>query len=863
MEPGRREQLIVVDGGQALACVVHGKNVGEVEMAAVDLLQSHLHERAGVQLPQYAMADTGLEIPANSHRRHAIFVVTLVQMRDGETSRRVAKRIEGLIGPEGFYVGLHSVSDDSRSILVVGADERGLLYGMGRLLRSMRFAGRDVIADVSEVYSTPAAAVRGHLLANHIWSPQYDNWDEACWDRYLGDLSLWGVNTILTSPYHPGEWAACRPFDEPPVFLDESVREAWDFYWRVQRAVPRLARKYGMRFGFWIPPNDIPVDEARPQTEGGRCDNVCPSQPDLRALILKHREAVLRALDPVDLVIVPASDCGGCSCAACSPWVRTYISLAEEVAEAVHRLHPDAWMGVSNQNLSPEEDEWLCDDLEQERPAWLRFVVHGPGSSDLAQMRERIPADYDIFMYPDITHLAASDGYLFEDLRTDPLVWRVYQQAHLEATPFARPEAISQSYPQYRAHAQGSFPYSEGTQDDLNKVIWSQLDWDPTADVADIVREYCAFYFGHDLSALWYRLERAIIVDPGDNAEIAETLTTTEEVRRQLSAWALHGWRWQMLEVRVLLDRFLQLYQRMGQRVAEALSACATMEHPALPIRDLVARIRDAGPRPIIDDLRLDLGVMFPYYASAEAARRERKEYGEPPSHPLRAQLDSWTPELRELELLDHRIQVLSSELRREIGLELRAAWIIRGAKTPYDWCLDDLDAAACGPESSKCLKEEIARALEPEEGQHGGTYDDLGDPERQPHLHLGHRWEDAFGDISLRERLAAERRVISPWGEDIVLRFDDLRSDVAYELRVTYVQSRSETRSQRLVAVSAAGVSEVHAVLLLPTRPRRYTFVLPAGTAPDGQLELRFVRVDGRPLNATASEVWLTPAET
>jgi len=72
---------------------------------------------------------------------------------------------------------------------------------------------------------------------------------------------------------------------------------------RKLRTFQRLAKE--LQFGLWILPNDIPVDEARPQTQGGRCGNVCPPQPDMRALILKHREAVFKALDPVDMVIMP------------------------------------------------------------------------------------------------------------------------------------------------------------------------------------------------------------------------------------------------------------------------------------------------------------------------------------------------------------------------------------------------------------------------------------------------------------------------------------------------------------------------------------------------------------------------------
>ncbi len=254
---------------------------------------------------------------------------------------------------------------------------------------------------------------------------------------------------------------------------------------------------------------------------------------------------------------------------------------------------------------------------------------------------------------------------------------------------------------------------------------------------------------------------------------------------------------------------------------------------------------------------------MFPYFASAEVARKERKQYGPVPPHPLAAELDSWTPDLREMELLDHRIQALAWELRGQVGLELRAAWIIRGAKTSYDRALERLATIACGPHAAAELKPALQQALHPEQAAAGGTYDDLGHPERQPHLREGRRWEDAFGDNLLGEPLAAERCAVSPSGKDLVMDYKGLSGGVPYELLVTYVQSRNETRRQRLVAVGAGGTFEVHPAMLLPTRPRQYSFTLPAAIAPDGKLTLRFIPVDGRPHNAVASEVRLTPLAT
>ncbi len=227
-----------------------------VEQVAVELLERHIEQRAGVRLPQLVVESRDLAARLRETSAKLIVLGTAERLKNQACLPQRVKELAGKLGPEGYCI---SSSARCRSgypaVVVIGADERGLLYGVGRLLRSMTFLGRDVdLADI-EVCTTPALKVRGHLLANHIWSPQYDNWDEAQWDRYLADLALWGVNTILTTPYHPGEWAACRPFDDPPVFTDERVRQTWQFY--LARAAGDSPHRAEVRHALW------PVDSAQ------------------------------------------------------------------------------------------------------------------------------------------------------------------------------------------------------------------------------------------------------------------------------------------------------------------------------------------------------------------------------------------------------------------------------------------------------------------------------------------------------------------------------------------------------------------------------------------------------------------------
>ena len=42
----------------------------------------------------------------------------------------------------------------------------------------------------------------------------------------------------------------------------------------------------------------------------------------------------------------------------------------------------------------------------------------------------------------------------------------------------------------------GFITYSEGCNDDVNKIVWSALGWDPGADILDVVRQYSRYFIG-------------------------------------------------------------------------------------------------------------------------------------------------------------------------------------------------------------------------------------------------------------------------------------------------------------------------------------------------------------------------------
>ena len=46
----------------------------------------------------------------------------------------------------------------------------------------------------------------------------------------------------------------------------------------------------------------------------------------------------------------------------------------------------------------------------------------------------------------------------------------------------------------------GFITYSEGCNDDVNKIVWSALGWNPDQDVTEILRQYSRYFIGDAFS---------------------------------------------------------------------------------------------------------------------------------------------------------------------------------------------------------------------------------------------------------------------------------------------------------------------------------------------------------------------------
>ncbi len=289
-------------------------------------------------------------------------------------------------------------------------------------------AGRVALADRIDLATAPKYALRGHQLGYRPKTNSYDAWDLPQWDRYIRDLALFGTNAIELIPPRSDDDADSPHFPRPPL--------------EMMIGMSKICDDYGLDVWIWYPAMDENYGD-----------------PATVARAIEEWAEVFRKLPRVDAVFVPGGDPGHTR-------PKYLMALLEKQAANLHRFHPKAQMWVSPQSFSAEWlDEFLA--LLKAEPAWLDGIVFGPQVRiSLPELRKAVPSKYPIRDYPDITHSLRCQ-YPVPD-------WDVaYALTEGRETINPRPRDESAIFHAFADRTIGFITYSEGCNDDVNKVVWS------------------------------------------------------------------------------------------------------------------------------------------------------------------------------------------------------------------------------------------------------------------------------------------------------------------------------------------------------------------------------------------------------
>ncbi|KAB2659699.1 MAG: hypothetical protein DVB31_15495, partial [Verrucomicrobia bacterium] len=344
-----RRAVVVVPGG--LSARGH---------KAVDMLVDEVDKRSHVRWP------VATNWPTDGTPVVAVGPVTALDQVAGPHAAAV-KAGTFADGAEGYRVAVRT-GQGSPAVLVLGNDDRGILFGVGRLLRELRLEpGLASMDDGFDAASAPKYALRGHQLGYRPKCNSYDAWDLPVWEQYIRDLAIFGCNAIELIPPRSDDDAVSPHFPRPPM--------------EMMVGMSRIADDYGLDVWIWYPAMD-------------------PDYADAKTVefALKEWGEVFRQLPRIDAVFVPGGDPGH------TP-PEVLMGLLARQSANLARFHPKARMWVSPQSFDSVWLERFLKGLERDQPAWLGGVVFGPQVRiDVGELRARVPARYPIRNYPDITH---------------------------------------------------------------------------------------------------------------------------------------------------------------------------------------------------------------------------------------------------------------------------------------------------------------------------------------------------------------------------------------------------------------------------------------------------------------------------
>jgi hypothetical protein len=101
---------------------------------------------------------------------------------------------------------------------ITGNDERGVLFGVGGLLRALEMR-RDAVILPHDLHvdTAPKYALRGHQLGYRPKTNAYDAWSVPMWEQYIRDLAVFGTNAIELIPPRSDDDADSPHFPLPPM----------------------------------------------------------------------------------------------------------------------------------------------------------------------------------------------------------------------------------------------------------------------------------------------------------------------------------------------------------------------------------------------------------------------------------------------------------------------------------------------------------------------------------------------------------------------------------------------------------------------------------------------------------------------
>lgn len=691
---------------------------------------------------------------------------------------------------EGF-----SIWTSGTDVYVAGRDPRGALFGAGRLIRLLYCTpGVLRLAANTRLATAPKYEYRVHQTGYRNTANSYDLWNVEQYEQYARDLALFGTNGFELIQEH-GRDNRDSPLMDRPM-------------WEMNIILAQMLDRYDLQVFVWFPLLEDISDQkvyGEQLTMFGEFFNEMPR---------------------IDQIFVPGGDPGNNPPRLLMPW-------AGDMAKRLHDAFPKAELIISDQKFEGQDLEDFYNFIGEKKPKWLAGIAYGPGTHhDLDWSIKRLPTGYKVRHYPDITH---NNRCQFGVPNWDTRHGQTLDREGINP----RPTQMKAAHNHYAPLTNGFGSYSDGVHDDLNKVVWSALAWDPDADLDAILLDYGRVFFGEEIGAevaeglrmLERNMEGMLI----DNKNVPAALAQWEKIGKLGGPALQDNWRYQLYYFRAIFDAYIQarlIYETELEQRANAVLAQA---------KELGSEKAMSGASEILGETTMN---------------RIRPE--------LRVQMEELG--LRALRSIGFQFSMLEPYRARNPE---RGA-LLDKVDMPLNnrpWLENEFEKVRkLSTEEEKLAR--IDRLVNWENPGPGGFYDDLGNPSKQPHLVYQTTFATDPGfvhgpqnahyrtldnstlqvDPTLRYSMLDQAETL--YGTPLLMRYDGLDATAAYRVRVTYFGRYNATMS-----LTADGHT-VHGAQPSTQPAEPLEFDIPAAATQDGNLTLQWDLVQGR--GCQVAEVWL-----
>jgi len=761
--------------------IVTPAKLGKVEQKAVTVLAEEIEKRTGIKLAKTNRWP--------SDRRPVIAVGLQSQIK--QFAGPFSSEIRDIPGSEGFCLAVKN--KPRQAAIIVGRDERGVLYGIGRLLRKTHLTKQSILVpDGLNIVTAPKYSLRGHQLGYRPKTNAYDAWSAAQYDQYIRELALFGTNAIeIIPPVSDDDYLSRHMKDPMEMMIQHSM----------------IIDSYGLDVWIWYP--NVGKDY---NSEAGK-------EKELAA-----RGEVFRKLKRIDHILVPGGDPGHLHPDVFFPWM-------DKVADVLTKYHPNAKIWVSPQAMKPTR-EWLASFYKyvNQKPKWLGGVVFAPWiKTPLPEMRRIVDRDIKIRRYPDITHNVACQ-YPVKD-------WDLALALTCHRECFnPRPVAMKKIHNALDEYACGSLTYSEGINDDINKFIWGDQDWDPEMSVIETLRDYSRFFispeFSDEIAQAFCAQERNWEGPLAANAQVDVTLQQWRDLEKNVGDEVRSNYRFEMGLIRAYYDAYIKR-RLIHETELEATAMDILRSAPEIgcltAIKKAERTLQRAKRRPVAVDYKKKCQALADSLFESIRSQLTVKKHGA--KHRTRgAFMDGIDEPLNDVAWLSSQFRKIR-DIKDEAG-RLKAIDEVVNRTNP-------------GP---------------------GGFYDNMGSASSLKRILRTVAWEDDPGTLA-SARIAFYYRVNRPEDRDIPMAwknqvgtiyetplrlfYDNLDPEATYSVKVAYMGRRG-----KMVRLYADDVYKIHD-LVETRRPPIREFPIPKEATADGRLELIWTCDEGR-RGSQVCEIWL-----